>query len=412
MPNINININDFDYALPDERIAKYPLQQRDMSKLLIFDNQNIVTDTFKNISNYLPNDGLLIFNDTKVINARLLFEKETGAKIEIFCLHPIDPVDFAISFASTAKCSWNCFVGNSKKWKEGRLKKTFSIAVGDSVEVVDFYATRIKEIGNSFEVLFEWNNANITFSQIIDQIGNIPIPPYLNRQSESIDRERYQTVYSHYKGSVAAPTAGLHFTDAVIDNLKKLGTTIETVTLHVGAGTFQPVKTDMVSEHEMHVEQFVVNRTTIENIIKFLGNITITGTTSVRTVESLFRVGVAVLNNPSLSTNEFTVSQWESYDENQDLEVGMVLKNLLAWMDKNGFDHVMCNTQIMIIPGFKFKITDRLITNFHQPKSTLLLLLSAFIGDNWKRVYSYALDNDYRFLSYGDSSLFYKPSKK
>ncbi len=397
----NININDYNYNLPDERIAKYPLAERDMSKLLVFDG-NIREDHFRNIRQYLPSGSLLLFNDTKVINARMLFEKESGAKIEIFCLDPISPCDFALAFSENKSCSWKCLVGNSKKWKTGRLKKTV-VVCGENV---DLSITRVREIGNSFEILFEWENPHVTFSQLIEVAGNIPIPPYLNRKSEAIDSERYQTVYSHYQGSVAAPTAGLHFTERVMQDLKEHNVECDAVTLHVGAGTFQPVKTDLVSEHEMHTEHFIVNRTTIEKIVQYLGNITITGTTTVRTVESLFRVGVQVFENKNISTNEFAVSQWESYSDNQNYDAKDVLENMLSWMDANGFDQIKCATQIMIIPGFKFKITSRLITNFHQPKSTLLLLLSAFIGDCWKDVYNYALKNDFRFLSYGDSCLF------
>ena len=397
----DININDYNYNLPDERIAKYPLAERDMSKLLVFDGK-IREDNFRNIRQYLPSDSLLLFNDTKVINARMLFEKETGAKIEIFCLDPISPCDFALAFSENHSCSWKCLVGNSKKWKDGRLKKNLVI---DGISV-DLFATRVREIGNSFEILFEWGNPSVSFSQIIEVAGNIPIPPYLNRKSEDIDKVRYQTVYSHYQGSVAAPTAGLHFTERVMQDLREHNVECDAVTLHVGAGTFQPVKTDMVSEHEMHTEHFIVNRSTIEKIVQYLGNITITGTTTVRTVESLFRVGVQVLENKNINTNEFAVSQWEAYSDNQNNDAQLVFENLLAWMDAKGFDQIKCATQIMIIPGFKFKVTSRLITNFHQPKSTLLLLLSAFIGDTWKSVYDYALKNNFRFLSYGDSCLF------
>ncbi len=397
----DININDYNYNLPDERIAKYPLAERDMSKLLVFDGE-IREDRFLNIRKYLPSGGLLLFNDTKVINARMIFEKETGAKIEIFCLDPISPSDFALAFSETKKCSWKCLVGNSKKWKEGRLKKTLQINGNN----IDLYISRLREIGNSFEVLFEWENSEISFSQIIEVAGNIPIPPYLNRKSEAIDSERYQTVYSHYQGSVAAPTAGLHFTERVMQDIKQHNIDCDGVTLHVGAGTFQPVKTDLVSGHEMHTEHFIVNRSTIEKIIKNIGNITITGTTTVRTVESLFRVGVQVFENKDIDTNNFVVSQWEAYSENRKNDVGEILNNLLVWMEKHDFDTIKCATQIMIIPGFEFKITNRLITNFHQPKSTLLLLLSAFVGENWKTVYDYALKNDFRFLSYGDSCLF------
>ena len=398
----NININDYNYDLPDEKIAKYPLDERDMSKLLVFDGDKIVEDRFRNISTHLPAGSLLLFNDTKVINARMIFEKETGARIEVFCLDPISPSDYAQAFAQNGRCSWKCLVGNSKKWKDGRLKKSI-IVDGKNL---DLYITRVREIGNSFEILFEWDNPDICFSQIIDVAGNIPIPPYLNRNSEDIDKVRYQTVYSHYQGSVAAPTAGLHFTERVMDDLKKCNIQSDAVTLHVGAGTFQPVKTDNAAEHEMHTEHFIVKRTTIEKIVQYLGNITITGTTTVRTVESLFCVGVHVFENKNVDAEEFHVSQWEAYEYKDKYDAREILGNLLSWMTSKGLEYIRCATQIMIVPGFRFRITDRLITNFHQPKSTLLLLLSAFIGDEWRKVYGYALENNFRFLSYGDSCLF------
>ena len=397
-----ININDYNYDLPDEKIAKYPLDERDMSKLLVFDGDKIEEDRFRNISTHLPAGSLLLFNDTKVINARMIFEKETGARIEVFCLDPISPSDYAQAFAQNGRCSWNCLVGNSKKWKDGRLKKNI-IVDGKNL---DLYITRVREIGNSFEILFEWDNPDICFSQIIDVAGNIPIPPYLNRNSEDIDKVRYQTVYSHYQGSVAAPTAGLHFTERVMGDLKKCNIQSDAVTLHVGAGTFQPVKTDNAAEHEMHTEHFIVKRTTIEKIVQYLGNITITGTTTVRTVESLFCVGAQIFENKDVAAEEFHVSQWEAYEYKDKYDVREILENLLSWMTAKGLEYIRCATQIMIVPGFRFRITDRLITNFHQPKSTLLLLLSAFLGDEWRKVYGYALENNFRFLSYGDSCLF------
>lgn len=398
----NININDYNYDLPDEKIAKYPLDERDMSKLLVFDGDKIEEDRFRNISTHLPAGSLLLFNDTKVINARMIFEKETGARIEVFCLDPISPSDYAQAFAQNGRCSWKCLVGNSKKWKDGRLKKSI-IVDGKNL---DLYITRVREIGNSFEILFEWDNPDICFSQIIDVAGNIPIPPYLNRNSEDIDKVRYQTVYSHYQGSVAAPTAGLHFTERVMGDLKKCNIQSDAVTLHVGAGTFQPVKTNNAAEHEMHTEHFIVKRTTIEKIVQYLGNITITGTTTVRTVESLFCVGAQIFENKDVDAEEFHVSQWEAYEYKDKYDVREILENLLSWMTAKGLEYIRCATQIMIVPGFRFRITDRLITNFHQPKSTLLLLLSAFIGDEWRKVYGYALENNFRFLSYGDSCLF------
>lgn len=373
-----------------------------MSKLLVFDGK-IAEDTFCNINEYLPANSLLLYNDTRVINARLVFEKATGARIEVFCLDPISPCDYSQSLSALSSCSWKCLVGNSKKWKEGYLTKNLLID-GQQVEL---RILRKCELGNAYEVQFEWTGSNICFSQIIEAAGNIPIPPYLNRQSEAVDKDRYQTVYSHYQGSVAAPTAGLHFTENVLANLKNKHIDCQAVTLHVGAGTFQPVKTDLVAQHEMHTEHFIVTRQIVEKILHNLGNITITGTTTVRTVESLFCVGVQVLKQKGVCTNEFFVSQWEAYDISTELNTHEVFANLLAWMQKNNFNEIKCATQIMIIPGFKFRVTNRLITNFHQPKSTLLLLLSAFIGDVWKDVYDYALAHEFRFLSYGDSCLFF-----
>lgn len=401
----NINIKDFDYNLSDDKIAKYPLQQRDASKLLVFNNSKISTDRFYNISEYIPNDSLILFNNTKVINARLNFKKETGSKIEIFCLEPIKPSDYYLSFNSVENCTWKCLIGNNKKWKEGKLKSKLVIKNYEFTISV----SKINNLGDSFEILFEWDNDKICFSDILEAMGNIPIPPYLNRNSEEIDKSRYQTIYSKFEGSVAAPTAGLHFTESLLDKLKANNIIIEDITLHVGAGTFHPVKTDEVYKHEMHTEYFKINKSCIENIIKKYGNITVVGTTTVRTIESTFQVALQVFNNPNISSNDFVVSQFEAYEYDiKSINILAILENLVNWMKKNNYDYLNCATQIMILPGYSFKIVNRLITNFHQPKSTLLLLLAAFIGNEWKKVYSYALDNDFRFLSYGDSSIFIK----
>jgi len=406
---IQININDFDYLLPEEKIAKYPLESRDNSKLLIMDGKSISQSTFKNINNYLPANSLIVLNDSRVIKARLLFTKETGSHIEIFCLEPANPADYNMSLSSNNSCSWKCLVGNNKKWKSGEISKI--VQIKDFVTKIT--ATRIKSIGNTFEILFTWDNKDILFSEILEAFGKTPIPPYLKRQSEEIDTTRYQTVYSKSKGSVAAPTAGFHFTDEVFSLINQKNIHREYITLHVGAGTFHPVKAENISEHQMHTEHFVISQSNIENLIKFYGNITVVGTTTVRTLESLFAVACKVFINKNIIDNHFFIEQWEAYrDVNQELRKDIVnlLKNLLEWMKANKFEQLNCITQIMIIPGYNFVFTNRLITNFHQPKSTLLLLLSAFIGNKWKEAYDYALRNNFRFLSYGDSCLFLEGS--
>ncbi|MDR2009514.1 MAG: S-adenosylmethionine:tRNA ribosyltransferase-isomerase [Bacteroidales bacterium] len=401
----NINIKDIDYTLPDGKIAKYPLAKREESKLLIYKNSEISEDHFYNINKYVPEKSLILFNDTKVINARLIFHKETGSRIEIFCLEPVNPSDYYQSFTSTVSCTWKCLIGNNKKWKEGKLYKKIFIN-GKEITVE---SSKIKSNENSFEVLFEWKDINVRFSEILESAGNIPVPPYLNRNSEEIDKTRYQTIYGKYQGSVAAPTAGLHFTENILQNLRKKDITIDSVTLHVGAGTFHPVKSDEVYKHEMHTEFFRIEKSTIENIWKYYGNITVVGTTTVRTVESTFDIALQILKNPHKTDNNFIVKQFEVYENNNvHIDNKNVLKNLIDWMSEHNFDHLNCSTQIMILPGYEFKITDRLITNFHQPKSTLLLLLAAFIGDEWKQAYNYALENNFRFLSYGDSSIYFK----
>jgi S-adenosylmethionine:tRNA ribosyltransferase-isomerase len=397
-----IKINEYDYYLPDEKIAKYPLTKRDDSKLLVMRGNDISSDTFKNICKYIPANSLLVFNDTKVIKARLIFMKETGSSIEIFCLEPINPVDYSMSLSSNITCSWKCLVGNNKKWKSGDLTKTIKIG---NIQF-DLTATKKLNIGNAFEIQFSWKNPNIIFSEILEAFGNIPIPPYLNRNSEDIDNSRYQTIYSKNKGSVAAPTAGLHFTEEVFESLRKNNVQHDSVTLHVGAGTFQPVKTELISDHEMHTEHFVITRKNIESLLKFNNNITVVGTTSVRTLESFYQVALQIYQDNNKSDNNFFVSQWQAYNQINAISKNELLENVLVWMQSNGFEQLNCATQIMIVPGYEFRFTNRLITNFHQPKSTLLLLLAAFIGDEWRNAYKYAFDNEFRFLSYGDSSIF------
>ncbi len=391
-----IKIDDYVYDLPEDRIAKYPLDQRDSSKLLVYNKGKVSKDFFTNINRYVDFNSTFVFNNTKVIQARLKFFKKTGAQIEIFCLEPVDPSDYVLAFQQTGKVAWKCIVGNLKKWKDKVLKRV--ITVGN--DKVELNASKRAQDGNAQIIEFTWNNNKFTFSEIIENTGVTPIPPYLNRESENVDKDRYQTIYSKLKGSVAAPTAGLHFTDEVLNKLKNRNIRIEEVTLHVGAGTFKPVKSESIDEHEMHTEHFVVKKGTIENLLKS-EKIVVVGTTSVRTIESLYWIGVKLIENKILYSH---ITQWEVY-ELPNLSKHESLNALLNYMNEKGIDEIAASTQIMIFPGYKFKLVDVLITNFHQPKSTLLLLIAAFIGDDWEKVYEYALKNDFRFLSYGDSSI-------
>ncbi|MCD8471689.1 MAG: S-adenosylmethionine:tRNA ribosyltransferase-isomerase [Parabacteroides chartae] len=396
-----IRIEEFNYPLPDERIAKFPLTKRDESKLLVYRNGKIDEAVFKQLSDYLPQGSMLVYNNTRVIQARMLFQKETGAQIEVFCLEPVIPHDYALVFQQTESCSWLCLVGNLKKWKEGALHKTIRM---DDKEVV-LSAERIKTTGDSHLVRFSWNNPQVTFAELLDGAGILPIPPYLHRETRESDLQTYQTVYSKIKGSVAAPTAGLHFTPEVLAGLDAKGFTREEVTLHVGAGTFKPVKSEVIGDHEMHTEFISVRRSAIENIRTNLGRIIAVGTTSVRTLESLYYMGRTLVNNPDATSEELVVTQWTPYHDTEEVTAHEALTALLDYLDRNQTDTLLSATQIMIAPGYEFKIVKGIITNFHQPKSTLLLLISAFVNGNWKSIYNYALDNDFRFLSYGDSSL-------
>lgn len=396
-----IRIEEFNYPLPDERIAKFPLTKRDESKLLVYRNGKIDEAVFKQLSDYLPQGSMLVYNNTRVIQARMLFQKETGAQIEVFCLEPVIPHDYALVFQQTESCSWLCLVGNLKKWKEGALHKT--IRMGDKEVVLS--AERIKTTGDSHLVRFSWNNPQVTFAELLDAAGILPIPPYLHRETRESDLQTYQTVYSKIKGSVAAPTAGLHFTSEVLAGLDAKGFTREEVTLHVGAGTFKPVKSEVIGDHEMHTEFISVRRSAIENIRTNLGRIIAVGTTSVRTLESLYYMGRTLVNNPDATSEELVVTQWTPYNDAEEVTAHEALTALLDYLDRNQTDTLLSATQIMIAPGYEFKIVKGIITNFHQPKSTLLLLISAFVNGNWKSIYNYALDNDFRFLSYGDSSL-------
>ncbi len=402
MKTQEIRIEDYNYSLPDERIAKFPLPKRDESKLLLYRNGEISESIFKHITDYLPQNTLMVFNNTRVIQARLLFQKETGARIEIFCLEPIEPHDYALVFQETKRCSWTCLVGNLKKWKEGTLSKT--ILIKDQPVVLT--ADKKESHGDTHLIEFTWDNETYTFADILDAAGVLPIPPYLHRETEKSDLQTYQTVYSKIKGSVAAPTAGLHFTPEVLADIDARGIGREEVTLHVGAGTFKPVKSDTIEGHEMHTEFISVRRSSIERIKNNLGNIIAVGTTSVRTLESLYYMGVILESDPEATSEDLVVKQWMPYDLNNNrLTAERSLQNILDYLDKHHADTLVTATQIIIAPGYAFKIVKGIVTNFHQPKSTLLLLISAFVKGNWKSIYEYALEHDFRFLSYGDSSL-------
>lgn len=403
----DIRIEDYSYVLPDHRIAKYPLAERDASKLLVYKERNIVDACFTDLSSYLPANSLLVFNNTKVIQARLHFQKATGAQIEIFCLEPHTPNDYLLSFQQTQCCSWVCLVGNLKKWKEGRLTKNIEIK-GDSIVIT---ANKIQTAGDSHIIEFEWNDSRYTFSELLEAIGELPIPPYLNRDTEEKDKQTYQTVYSKIDGSVAAPTAGLHFTKRILDSLKEKGMQTAELTLHVGAGTFRPVKSEQIKDHVMHSEFISVKKDVIERLLNHKGTVIAVGTTSVRTLESLYYIGYKLHHNRQA---DLDVLQWEPYDrDDNDLSVKDSLLSILDYLNVRNLDILVAHTQIIIAPGYQFKIVGGIITNFHQPQSTLLLLVSAFVGDDdWKRIYMHALDRGYRFLSYGDSSLLLKENRK
>ena len=395
----HIDINRFDYDLPDGRIAKFPLPERSSSKLLVYRGGEISEAHFADMGDVLPEGQLLVFNNTKVIRARIIMHKPSGARIEVFCLEPHDPADYERAFAVTGTCQWSCIVGNLKKWKEGYVEINFE----HEGRPEHLRAWIAENRGREHTVRFEWSAA-MTFGQLLEYLGRIPIPPYLNRESEEIDYTRYQTVYSKFEGSVAAPTAGLHFTPELIEGMKARGFGFEEVTLHVGAGTFLPVKTDRVIEHHMHTEHFEIKLSVLRDLILHDGNVTAVGTTSVRTLESLPALGYRILQHGTPDA-ETPVGQWEIYDVPETLETTRLLGTLVEWMEAQGMDRIRTATRIMIMPGYRFRIVTSLITNFHQPKSTLLLLVSALIGDRWREVYRYALDNGFRFLSYGDSSL-------
>ena len=402
MDTKDIKIEAYNYPLPDERIAKFPKAQRDESKLLIYNKGVVSESVFRQLPDFLPSGALMVMNNTRVIQARLHFRKDTGALIEIFLLEPAQPADYEPMFQQTMSCSWLCLVGNQKKWKEGTLTREIEVK-GQTIEV---RATRRGEHGTSQWIDFEWSGG-VSFAEILEVMGELPIPPYLNRETQESDKTTYQTVYSKIKGSVAAPTAGLHFTDRVLQAVDARGIEREEVTLHVGAGTFKPVNSATIGEHAMHTEYIAVRRHTIERLIAHGGEAIAVGTTSVRTLESLYYMGLKVLQNPDITEAELHVNQWEPYEEvrGDRLEVRGVLQALLDWLDRHELTVLHSSTQIIIAPGYDYKIVKMLITNFHQPQSTLLLLVSAFVKGDWRKIYDYALAHDFRFLSYGDSSL-------
>lgn len=400
----DIDINDYDYDLPSDRIAQYPVEERDKSQLLIYIDDKISSDVFRNIDEYLPPDSLLVFNNTRVIRARIIFKKETGASVEILCLEPLSPVDYALSFGSKGPVEWKCIVGNLKKWKTGKLLTQFKYKGNQ----LNLYAEKLQSMGDAWKIRFRWNCEEISFGEVIEITGHIPLPPYINREDETEDSERYQTIYSSIKGSVAAPTAGLHFTGYVLDTIKGRGIKTAELTLHVGAGTFQPVKTNDIYMHEMHCEHFSVAAKTIILLIKNLGNILPVGTTSVRTLESLYWLGVKMIQNQAVDCSLTSLGQWEAYEMMSTVSAKESLEAVLNFLNERSSDLFQASTSIMIVPGYKFRITCGMITNFHQPRSTLLLLISAWTGKRWKDIYNFALQNSFRFLSYGDSSLLLK----
>ncbi len=408
----HIHIADYDYPLPDERIAKYPLAQRDHSKLLVYRHGSVSDDRFYNLPNYLPEGGLMVFNNTRVIQARIHFRKETGALIEVFLMEPALPADYEQMFQSRGRCSWFCMIGNLKKWKDGTLRRDFTIHYQHTTLTATLDRTKTDPLSSTnYWVDFEWDNRQLNFADILESVGELPIPPYLNRKTEESDKTTYQTVYSKIKGSVAAPTAGLHFTQAVLDSVDKHGIERDELTLHVGAGTFKPVKTEEIEGHKMHTEFVVVHRHTFERLLRHNCEAIAVGTTSVRTLESLYYMGVYLQTHPDADEEEQHVSQWAPYDGGADgglidgITPQQAICNLLDYLDRNQLDALHSSTQIIIAPGYKYKIVKMLITNFHQPKSTLLLLVSAFVGGDWRTIYDYALGHQFRFLSYGDSSL-------
>ncbi len=402
MPKL-IKIADYRYNLPDDRIAKYPIEHRDASKLLIYKAGSIHKAVFCEVSGILPKKSLMVWNDSRVLNARIIFHKDTGARIEIFCLTPAQEYDYANALTQTKICRWKCIVGNLKKWKQGKLSK--SITIHD--EELTLQAELIEKSEKHNIIEFSWNREDVQFGEILEHSGLTPIPPYLNRESEQIDRLRYQTVYSKNEGSVAAPTAGLHFSHEVLTALDEKLIAQKNISLHVGTGTFQPVKSEYIGQHPMHTEFFYISKQTVEALIQHYGNITAVGTTTVRGLESLYQVGIKAMSGISNLSEPQEITQWEAYENLSQTPSIDVLNWILDEMNRQKTQAIKGKTSIMIAPGYKFRFINRLITNFHQPGSTLLLLIAAYIGDDWKKVYDFALTNNFRFLSYGDSSLLY-----
>ena len=398
----SIRIEDYDYNLPDDRIAKYPLAKRDASKLLRYEDGKVDEYIFRDIPDLLPSDALMVFNDTKVVPARLHFQRETGAHIEIFCLEPINPPEYNTAFASTERCRWKCVIGNAKRWKNDTLT-LYNPHADAAVDSMCLKADLIERNGKTGVVEFSWCDGK-PFSSVLELCGTVPIPPYLNRETESIDTERYQTLYAHIRGSVAAPTAGLHFTQDVLDRISAKGIDRENVCLHVGAGTFLPVKSSDVADHPMHREPFVVSLSLLKLIRANKSKLIAVGTTSVRTLESLYYVGVSCIEKGCPED----VDQWVPYERKYEYSTEESLDAIITYLEKNGLDELKVGTRIIIVPGFFFRLVDLLITNFHQPESTLILLISAFVGGDWKTIYDYALGHGFRFLSYGDSSLLFR----
>jgi S-adenosylmethionine:tRNA ribosyltransferase-isomerase len=399
-----IRIAHFDYNLPEEKIAQFPRSPRDQSKLLIWKDDQISEDIFQNLSQYIPENSLLVFNNTKVIQARMLFQKPSGAQIEIFCLEPEKPADYAHVFAQTHSCVWRCLIGNAKRWKDGTLSKEIP-----DTKQVKCTIERLKSENETHFIRFAWNDSGLTFADVLEKCGELPIPPYLNRKTEERDKETYQTIYSKIKGSVAAPTAGLHFTEAVFQSLRDKNIDFEELTLHVGAGTFKPVKSETLAEHVMHTETISVQKSTIRKLIEKEGKIFAVGTTSVRTLESLYYIGLYLELYPDATLKELSVNQWAPYLDYRvkGKKCRDVLGNILHYMERKNLDVLTAHTQIIIVPGCSFKVVNAMVTNFHQPKSTLLLLVSAFVKGKWQEIYDYALEHNFRFLSYGDSSLLF-----
>lgn len=396
-----IRIEDYNYSLPDERIAKYPLPRRDESKLLVYRDGTVAQRHFYDLPGLLPQDCIMVFNDTRVVPARLFFRRDTGARIEIFCLEPVSPSEYALNFASTRSCTWKCVIGNAKRWKDDIL--SFDAGDGSEASVMRLRARLLGREGETGTVEFSWEG-DLPFSRVLELCGQVPIPPYLNRGTEDIDLERYQTLYAHIRGSVAAPTAGLHFTDEVLGAIAARGIDMENICLHVGAGTFLPVKSSLVSEHPMHREPFVVSLAFLKDLLESGKKVAAVGTTSVRTLESLYYAGVSCIEHG----RPLDIGQWDPYTRDYSYTTQEALRALTDYLEAGGMERLEVGTRIIIVPGFRFRIVDMLVTNFHQPQSTLLLLISAFVGGDWRTIYDYALANGFRFLSYGDSSLLYR----